>query len=191
MKWGKIGWTDRQISKYYKIWITEPWPVWLSWLELCPINWKVAGLIPGQGTCLVSRFGPRSESTPEAINRCLSSSLKSNKHVLTEEYIYIYIQIYELQNLGCGYLASQCTNNSCIFSVIENFHYKIIKKGNSGNEAVRGSRISEVCQRTDTEEGICMSLRVCRLDCPSSSYLQFYLFYFIFLATSNFRLHID
>ena len=28
----------------------EPWPVWLSWLEHCPINWTAAGSIPGQGT---------------------------------------------------------------------------------------------------------------------------------------------
>ena len=37
-----------------------PWLVWLSWLECCPVNQKVAGAIPGQGTCLGCGFGPQS-----------------------------------------------------------------------------------------------------------------------------------
>ena len=28
-------------------------------LEYCPVNWKLAGLIPGQNTCLVCRFSPQ------------------------------------------------------------------------------------------------------------------------------------
>ena len=28
-----------------------PWPVWLSGLEHCPLSPRVAGSIPGQGTC--------------------------------------------------------------------------------------------------------------------------------------------
>ena len=32
--------------------------MWLSWLEHGPINQKVVGLIPGQGTCLDCGFGP-------------------------------------------------------------------------------------------------------------------------------------
>ena len=36
----------------------EPWLVWLSWLEHCPVNQKFAGLMPGQGTCLGCGFGP-------------------------------------------------------------------------------------------------------------------------------------
>ena len=39
-----------------------PWLVWLGWLEGCPINQKVMGLIPGQGTCLRCRFDPQFES---------------------------------------------------------------------------------------------------------------------------------
>ena len=37
-----------------------PWSMWLSSLEYYPVNQKVVGLIPGQGTCLDCRFGPRS-----------------------------------------------------------------------------------------------------------------------------------
>ena len=36
----------------------KPWPVWLSWLECCPINQKAAGSVSTQGTCLGCRFGP-------------------------------------------------------------------------------------------------------------------------------------
>ena len=28
----------------------EPWPLWLSWLEHCPVDQKVTDLIPDQGT---------------------------------------------------------------------------------------------------------------------------------------------
>ena len=34
------------------------WPGWLSWLKCHPVNWKMVGSIPGQGTCLGCRFGP-------------------------------------------------------------------------------------------------------------------------------------
>ena len=57
--------------------------MWLSWLECCPINWKVVGLIPGQGTCLGCRLGPWSGHIPEATNQCFCPSLSNiNKHVL-------------------------------------------------------------------------------------------------------------
>ena len=29
---------------------SSPWPVWLSWLEHRPVDQRLAGLIPGQGT---------------------------------------------------------------------------------------------------------------------------------------------
>ena len=35
-----------------------PWPVWLSWLQCRPMDLKVAGLIPSQGTCLGCGCGP-------------------------------------------------------------------------------------------------------------------------------------
>ena len=46
------------------------WPVWLSWLEHCPISWKVAGSIPSQGTCLSCGFSLRSGCFQEATDRC-------------------------------------------------------------------------------------------------------------------------
>ena len=48
----------------------SPWPVWLSWLEYCPIYWKVAGSIPSQDTCL--GFDPQSGSIQEVTNQCIS-----------------------------------------------------------------------------------------------------------------------
>ena len=36
------------------------------------VNWKVASLIPGQGTCLGGRFRPRLEHMQEAIDWCFS-----------------------------------------------------------------------------------------------------------------------
>ena len=38
--------------------LNSPWPVWLSWLEHRPINWKVAVSIASQGTCLGCGFVP-------------------------------------------------------------------------------------------------------------------------------------
>ena len=38
----------------------KPWPVWLSWLEPCPVDQNVAGSIPGQGTHLGCGFDPQS-----------------------------------------------------------------------------------------------------------------------------------
>ena len=38
----------------------------------CPTKQKVAGLIPGQGTCLSCRFGPWLECVPEAKDRFFS-----------------------------------------------------------------------------------------------------------------------
>ena len=43
----------------HKIYISRPWLVWLSWLEHCPINWNVTGLIPSQGTCPGCHFSPQ------------------------------------------------------------------------------------------------------------------------------------
>ena len=40
-------------NSIYKAW---PWLGWLSWLHCCPINWKVTGSIPSQGTCLGCGF---------------------------------------------------------------------------------------------------------------------------------------
>ena len=37
----------------------QHWPVWLSWLEHHPINRKVTGSIPSQGTCPGCGFGSR------------------------------------------------------------------------------------------------------------------------------------
>lgn len=30
---------------------TQPWPMWLSWLERCRVHQRTTGSIPGQGTC--------------------------------------------------------------------------------------------------------------------------------------------
>ena len=43
-----------------KIWLVQPWPVWLSWLTCCPVNQNVVGSISSQGTCLCCRFSPQS-----------------------------------------------------------------------------------------------------------------------------------
>ena len=37
-----------------------PWPLWLSWLECCPMQQKVVGSIPGEGTYLGCGFDPQS-----------------------------------------------------------------------------------------------------------------------------------
>ena len=41
---------DAQTKTAQKIGI-QPWPVWLSWLEHCPIDQKGAGLSPSLGVC--------------------------------------------------------------------------------------------------------------------------------------------
>ncbi|KAF6095741.1 NADH:ubiquinone oxidoreductase core subunit S7 [Phyllostomus discolor] len=46
--------------------MSRSWPVWLSDLECHPVNQKVVGSIPGQGTCLGSGFGPQSGHMQEA-----------------------------------------------------------------------------------------------------------------------------
>ena len=54
------------------------WPGWLSWLESCPVNKKVMGLIPSQGTCLGCGFGPGQgayENQPINVPLPLSPSL--------------------------------------------------------------------------------------------------------------------
>ena len=74
---------------------SQTWPVWLSWLEHCPVNQKVVGSIPSQSTCLGCRFSSQSGHVQEATNpfsltsKFLSLSLsipsplsKINKHVL-------------------------------------------------------------------------------------------------------------
>ena len=72
------------------------WPVWLSWLEhRTVVNWKGAGSILGQGTCLVCKLSPRSGACTRGnqsmfhshINVPLSLSVPSplskiNTHVL-------------------------------------------------------------------------------------------------------------
>ena len=45
------------------------WPVWLSWLEYHPVDQKVMGLIPSQGTCLGCGFGPWLGRIWQATNR--------------------------------------------------------------------------------------------------------------------------
>ena len=47
-----IEFSDKFIKNF------QPWLVWLSWLEHPPINQKVMGSIPSQGTCFGGRFGP-------------------------------------------------------------------------------------------------------------------------------------
>ena len=46
--------------------------MWLSWLKHCPINWKVSGFIPGQGTCVGCGFSLRSGCIWEATDWCFS-----------------------------------------------------------------------------------------------------------------------
>ena len=49
------------------------WPVWLRWLEPRPVNRKVAGSIPSQGTCLGCGFSPGPGRLREATtNQCFS-----------------------------------------------------------------------------------------------------------------------
>ena len=40
--------------------ILAPWPVWLRWLEHCPIDQRVTSSIPSHGTCLDYGFSPQS-----------------------------------------------------------------------------------------------------------------------------------
>ena len=42
-----------------------PWPVWLYWLENCPIDQKVVSSIHSQGTYLGCRFDPQSRHVRE------------------------------------------------------------------------------------------------------------------------------
>ena len=74
----------------------QSWPVWLSWLERCPVNQTVDGSIPSQDTCLSCGFIPQLGCIQVAAYECfsltstflsLSLSLLSllsriNKHVL-------------------------------------------------------------------------------------------------------------
>ena len=47
-----------------------------QWFELWPVNWKVTGLIPPQGTCLSYRPGPQLPAgMPEATDWCISQML--------------------------------------------------------------------------------------------------------------------
>ena len=65
-----------------------PQPVWLSWLEHRPINWKVTGSVAGQGTCLGCGFGPWSACIQQATNQCFSPSLSpSFPHFLKKSII--------------------------------------------------------------------------------------------------------
>ena len=54
-------------------------PVWLSWLEHCPIHWMVVGSIPVQGTYLGCRFDPPSGCVQGTTTRCLSLSFSLYK----------------------------------------------------------------------------------------------------------------
>ena len=47
-----------QILCLLKILHSQPWPVWLSWLEHCAVNRKVVGSTSSQGTYLGLVFGP-------------------------------------------------------------------------------------------------------------------------------------
>ena len=49
--------------------------MWLSWLEHCPVNQKVMGLIPGEGTCLGCGFCLCLGCAREANNGCFSLTL--------------------------------------------------------------------------------------------------------------------
>ena len=46
-----------------------------QWVRHYPANWKVIGLIPGQGTCLGFRFSPWLGLVQEAIDWCFSPTL--------------------------------------------------------------------------------------------------------------------
>ena len=64
----------------------EPWPMWLNWLEHCPVNWKVTGSIPSQGTCLAPVTEERQLIDVSLWHQYFSPSLplclKVSKHVL-------------------------------------------------------------------------------------------------------------
>ena len=49
--------------------------MWLSWLDHCPIDQKVAGLIPGQGTCQGCGFCPQLGRIWKAASQYLSLML--------------------------------------------------------------------------------------------------------------------
>ena len=55
---------EQKTNKILKV-KRQPWPVWLSWLEHHPVDQKVTGLIPSQGTYLGCRFDPQSGPTQE------------------------------------------------------------------------------------------------------------------------------
>ena len=72
--WSPENWNHKK-SSLSSMWIKSEgvlWLVWLSWLEHRPVNWKVAGLILGQGTCLGCRFGPQLGHVQEATDPFLS-----------------------------------------------------------------------------------------------------------------------
>ena len=52
----------------------RPWLMGLSWLEHGPVDQRIAGSIPSQGTCLSCEFSPGSGHIWEATNPCFSLS---------------------------------------------------------------------------------------------------------------------
>ena len=66
----------------------EPWLVWLSWLEHCSVDRKIAGSIPGQGIYQGCGFYPWSgliERQPVNVSLSVPLSLKSISGSLGED----------------------------------------------------------------------------------------------------------
>ena len=54
---------------------TQPRLMWPRWLENHLADWKVASLIPSQGTCLGCEYGPWSRCVWEAPDQCFLSHI--------------------------------------------------------------------------------------------------------------------
>ena len=67
---------------------------WLSWLECCPIQQKIVGLIPGQGTYLGRRFDPGLGHVWEAAIQCFSLTSMFLSLPVPIPYVSKYISKY-------------------------------------------------------------------------------------------------
>ena len=75
--------------------------MWLSWLEHCPVNQKVMGSIPGQGTCLCCgsvRAGHLGKATNQCLCPCGKEGRKEGQDSKVDEHslrdrVYKFIHV--------------------------------------------------------------------------------------------------
>ena len=67
------------------------WPAWLSWMEHCPINWRVTGLVPSQATYPGCGFSPRLGHVLEGNQPMFLSHLSLSLSLSLSLYLSIYL----------------------------------------------------------------------------------------------------